>query len=688
MKKWLIGIAAILVVIVVVLLVLPFVIPVAWVKDQIVAQVKSATGRDFAINGATSLSFLPSIAVEMNDVSFGNPPGMSDKTMVRLAKLQLKVQVLPLLSRELAIDSFVLVDPRIAFEVDKQGRPNWQLGAAAGQAAAATSGGAVAPPPATAPAASVSSAKPAAVALEEAHLNDVRLVNGTVTYFDARTGQKLQVDKINAKLALPDLGSPMQVSGAADWNGKTIELALDLAQPRQFLSGEKSPVTVKVATPPVKFAFTGNVASAKEVTLGGETSLDIPSLRDLAVWTGATLPATSGGLGPFKIDGKLDVAGSKVAFSGAQIRLDAINAKGDFAIDGSGQKPYFKGTLDVDKLDVNPYLPPAGGKPAGAAASAAPAGGAAAPGQTGKPAASAGWSDQPIDTSGLALANADFALTTGGIVFHKITIGKSALTLQLKDGKLAADLSQMELYSGGGTGKIALDGAAPVPALQASFDLAKVEAEPLMRDAMDIDRLSGLANGNVAVTSHGRSERDLIGALDGKGALHLTDGSIKGIDIGGLVHNAVALVDPSSQKNEKTGFSEMGGTFIITNGILANKDLELKSPLLRVGGAGTVNLPQRTVNYRIEPELALTTTGQGGATDAAGLPVIPVVVEGPWDNLSYRPQLDQLLKQPGKALEGLKGLIPNAAPGSSSSGGASSTPNPGALLKGLFGTKP
>jgi AsmA protein len=125
MKKWLIGIAAILVVIVVVLLVLPFVIPVTWVKDQIVAQVQNGTGRDFAINGSTSLSFLPSIAVEMNDVSFGNPPGMSDKTMVRLAKLQLKVRVLPLLSRELAIDSFVLVDPKIAFEVDKQGRPNW-----------------------------------------------------------------------------------------------------------------------------------------------------------------------------------------------------------------------------------------------------------------------------------------------------------------------------------------------------------------------------------------------------------------------------------------------------------------------------------------------------------------------------------------------------------------------------------
>jgi AsmA protein len=64
MKKWVNRIAALLVAIIVILLVLPFLIPVAWVKDQIVAQVKSATGRDFVINGSTRLSLLPSITVE------------------------------------------------------------------------------------------------------------------------------------------------------------------------------------------------------------------------------------------------------------------------------------------------------------------------------------------------------------------------------------------------------------------------------------------------------------------------------------------------------------------------------------------------------------------------------------------------------------------------------------------------
>jgi AsmA protein len=689
MKKWLIGIAAFVVVVIAVLLVVPFLLPTETYKGQIVERVKSATGRDLALNGPISLSILPSFALTVSDVAFGNAPGASAKNMATFGKLQLQVQPIALLSGRLVIDSFVLVDPVIALETDKQGRPNWLFATAGAGPISAPSGPAAPAKPAPAPA-----APPPAKGgspLDEVHLGDVRLVNGTITYQDDRTGQKQRLDKINAKLALPDLASPMQMSGNADWNGKTVSVALDLAQPRQFLSGAKTAVTVNLTAPALKFDFKGTAASAAEVALDGDTALDISSLRELATWTGGSLPPTSGGLATLKIGGKLALAGARVKFTDAEIALDTIKAKGDLAVDASGQKPVLNGKLDVDKLDLNPYLPPS--QPAAVAAKPAAAPGVPTPAPATAPAQAvggAGWSDQPIDVSGLKAANADFALTVGGIVFKKITIGKSALTLQLKDSKLAADLTQMELYQGAGKGGVRLDGAAVVPAFEGNFDLTKVEAQPILRDVMDFDRLSGNANGNVAVTAHGRSQRELIGNLNGKGALSFLNGAVKGINIGALVRNPVgAIVDPAAQKNEQTDFSEMSGTFTITNGILKNSDLDLKSPLLRVAGAGTVDLPQRTVNYRIEPKLALTGEGQGGKSNAAGIEV-PVVVEGPFDHLTYRPQLDALLKDP-KALEGLKGLLgkpSTGAPATSTTPAPGTTQNPADLLKGLFGKKP
>src|SRR6266481_9192371 len=140
MRKWLIGIVAVIVLVIAALIVVPLLIPTEAYKGQIVERVKSATGRDLALNGPISLSVLPTFALAVSDVAFGNAPGASAKNMATFAKLQLQVQPIELLSGKLAIDSFVLVDPVIALEVDKQGRPNWQFAAATTAPATALAG--------------------------------------------------------------------------------------------------------------------------------------------------------------------------------------------------------------------------------------------------------------------------------------------------------------------------------------------------------------------------------------------------------------------------------------------------------------------------------------------------------------------------------------------------------------------
>src|SRR5260370_6074493 len=157
MRKWLIGIVAVIVVIVAALIVVPFLIPTETYKGQIVERVKSATGRDLALNGPISLSVLPSFALTVSDVAFGNASGASTKNMATFAKLQLQVQPIELLSGRLVIDRFVLVDPVIALQVDKQGRPNWQFATAPAQSSAVTTR---APPAARSAAPPAPGAKP------------------------------------------------------------------------------------------------------------------------------------------------------------------------------------------------------------------------------------------------------------------------------------------------------------------------------------------------------------------------------------------------------------------------------------------------------------------------------------------------------------------------------------------------
>ena len=65
------------------------------------------------------------------------------------------------------------------------------------------------------------------------------------------------------------------------------------------------------------------------------------------------------------------------------------------------------------------------------------------------------------------------------------------------------------------------------------------------------------------------------------------------------------------------------------------------SPLLRVSGKGSVNLPKDTVDYRLAVELVSSLQGQGGqaADQLSGIPV-PVRIVGQLQKPQFKPELD------------------------------------------------
>jgi AsmA protein len=276
----------------------------------------------------------------------------------------------------------------------------------------------------------------------------------------------------------------------------------------------------------------------------------------------------------------------------------------------------------------------------------------------------------------LKLVDADLTLGTGSLIAQKISIGKSALIVEIKNGKLTADLTEMALYQGAGTGQIVADASGAVPALTINAKLDHVAAQPFLKDAMGVERLSGTGAFDLALTSHGHSQRELISGLNGKGAVTFTDGAIQGIDLAAMARNvSTAFLDSGSAA--KTDFTSLGGTFTVTNGIVKNDDLDMKSPLIRMSGAGTVDLPKRLIDYKITPKIVASAQGQGAAGNETGLSV-PVLVQGPLDRPSYKPDVAALLQQNPQQL--LKALKPGAAPAN----GQPAT-KPLDQLKGLLG---
>jgi AsmA protein len=374
--------------------------------------------------------------------------------------------------------------------------------------------------------------------------------------------------------------------------------------------------------------------------------LAMPSLRKFAAWAGTPVALPGDGLGKLAIKGRLSRAGDEIAFSDADIALDAMRAKGALTVVTAGPRPVLKGHLDVDRLDINPSLPPAAPRPATGQRRAAPA-----------PAEPAGWSDAPLDFSGLKAVDADLDLTAGAILYRQLRIDRTRLGVRLQDGRLAAELREVALYGGAGNGRLAVDASGTVPALDLSFALGHVQIEPLLSAAAGMDRLSGTGTFNLAVAGKGGSQRALISSLDGKGALNLADGVVKGVNLLALAQSIL----PGGAKGEagdNTTFGSLNGTFTIADGVLRNDDLLLKTRLAPVSGSGTVNLPTRGIDYRAVAQIA-------------GAVKVPIQIGGTFERPTYRPELAGTIEQ-------FRALVPGA-------GGSAAKPvNPADLLRGLL----
>jgi AsmA protein len=682
LRKILTGFAVVIVLLIVAAFVVPYFIPTDTLKAEIASRAKAATGRDLVIKGDVSFSILPTLGVTAKDVSFANAPGGQAKQMVTLKELVVEAKVLPLISGRYEVDRFVLVDPVINLEVDKTGKPNWQFGKpmAAGKAPAAAK---PAPQP-SAPAGKAAPSEPGG-GMAGIRLGDVRIVNGTVTYSDMRTGERQRIDKANLSVSFPDLSSPISVKGGLVWNKQPVKLEAKVDKPGAVAEGGSTPAKLSLQSDLVSVNFGGAIRGGKEASASGKLDLDIPSLRKLAAWTGKPLTMKGSGFGPFKVTGN-------VALSGATIKLDDIVATGKLAVSTAGKVPDITAELTVPKLDLNPYI--AGGGAAKGAAAAPSGGGKPAAGKpaAGKPAggakAAGGWSREPIDTSGLRAVNASLDLTAKEILYQRIKIDSGKLKVRLAGGKLQANLVELKLYGGSGSGTVVLDGSGAVPAVSEQFKLTGLQARPFLAAAANYDGLSGLANIDVNVTGRGRSQYDIVKSLDGKGAVTFRDGAIRGTNLIGMAcsFNPEALMK-SLGKDKETKFSELNGTYVINDGMLKNNDLQLKSPLVRVTGKGTANLPAQTVNYRVEPKAVASCQGQGGAFAKKGI-TVPVIVEGPWASPSWKLDLAAIkpedLKKGAKEVgKSIKGIIE----GAKKKGGGAAKPEEKIKegLKGLLG---
>lgn len=652
----LIALVVLIVLVVGAVVLLPRVLDAGFVAEQVIRRVEARTGRDIVIAGPVSLSVFPWVGVDIQDVRLANAQGFGDDPMAAATQVQVRVKLMPLLSKRVEVGRARVEGLRLNLARDAQGRTNWADLLPVPADGAQGNG---------APAPGAPEAAGAGLAGLTAH--GVELADAQLRWRDAGSGRELTVSNLNVVLSEVVPGKPVTVDAGFALDSPGDGLALDATLDGGVLwAGADASVSDLVLT--VTPRSGGRLPVGQTLTINS----------DLA-WSASTralrIPTFAVSAGPLKLDGQftLDAASRPLAYQG-QLRLHAFNARPvlaafgvdlpvmqaddalsrvglDATVAGQGARlrleplivtldestirgfaawnaPGLAFDLATDALDVDRYRPP--GDDAAATPGAAVTAGAR---QGGVP-------RFPIDGE----------LRIGRLSASGLTVTDLRVPASAREGRLSLTPTAA-LYGGSYQGDIRIDGRAGPTKVALNERLAGVAIGDLLDDLQGGEgKLAGTANVGIRLSLTAADTDTLLRSLNGVVDLSVTNGALRGVNLGRLVRQARAALRGESlpEENEPpvTDFTELTASINLADGIARNNDLLAKSPLLRVTGEGQADLLARMLDYGLTLNVVATAQGQGGQDLEAlrGVP-IPVRIHGPFDAPEYRLDLEAMARQ-------------------------------------------
>lgn len=312
------------------------------------------------------------------------------------------------------------------------------------------------------------------------------------------------------------------------------------------------------------------------------------------------------------------VAGGQLSGSLNSNRFD-VEAAATFA----GKVPKLKVGARFDSLDLNTLFAPERAAP--------PAPAATAP------------ADTPVPLDGLKALDGQFSLDAGALVWRQVRVADARAAATLEGGSLRVTRLAGRAWGGSIEGSGSADAHGRRVALK--LDARGVDVQALLKDVADKDLLEGRGQVTADLASSGATVGALRSNLAGSAALQLRDGAIKGYNLARALRQAKAALSlkqdavVQSRAIEKTDFSALRASARISDGVARSDDLDLKSPFLRLGGAGSFDIGRGRIDYTARATVTDTAAGQDGAGLEAlrGL-TVPVHLSGPFDAMDWKIQ--------------------------------------------------
>ena len=528
------------------------------VKRQIAEQVSASTGRTLTIAGDLDVGISLTPVLSAKSVTFSNADWGSRPDMARIGELQVSVALLPLISGQVDIRELTVRDADILLETNRQGRGNWEFGAAkpAGQAGESGSGGGA-----------------------DIAFRDLTIERSVLVLKDAAAGteQKLTVNR----LALEPAGNLNKLALDIQYQDMAAVLSGTVGSIDALTTGRPVPIDLEGSALGIDLVLSGTAAASPNGPFNLSLSAsgkDFAGLKPVA----GDLPD----LGAFDMKAQVSGDGKALKLEPLSLKLGRTDLAGNLSVKLGGARPAITGSLASDALDLAPFMGDTGGG-GGGTPTAASADGRVIP-------------NDPLPLDALKSFDATLDYKAAKVLLQNGEMTDLSAKLTLANGDLNLKPLVLTAFGGRIEQNLRLNASGQTPQFSTEGKVEKLDMGALLKAAADSDMLSANTDASWQLAGRGASLRAIAGSLDGQVRTILQDGMVNNKYFELIAADLVPKLLPGNTAQE-ANLNCIVTRIDIARGVATNRVMLLDTSRITIVGTGTANLGTEKLDMKLTP---------------------------------------------------------------------------------------
>lgn len=245
--------------------------------------------------------------------------------------------------------------------------------------------------------------------------------------------------------------------------------------------------------------------------------------------------------------------------------------------------------------------------------------------------------------------NAQLNLQAAQLTYRGMNVTQLAVAADNQRGLLTLHKLAGQLAGGDFSLPGSLDARGNKPVINVQPTLNQVELGAVLKAFEMPQMLTGKFSMKGDLTGDRLSSESFEHRWSGTAQLAMQDAQLHGLNIQQLIQQAVARNDNSVRGQDSyqryTEVKSVSARASLSQGTVKLSSLTADSPLLALTGAGSIDMPGKQCDMALNVRVTGGWQGRGELIEQLQKTPIPLRVYGPWQQLNYQLQVDQVLRK-------------------------------------------